>query len=125
MSISDQILAQHAQRTHVDPGEFLQASIDYVMVHEQLGGRIAPEFRKLGMDHIWDPDRVVFILDHWVPPPDVRAAKMHQTANRFAEEFNFTWNLGQNQGICHQVLPEKGFAQPGRLIVRSYSHTTT
>ncbi|MHA1612749.1 MAG: 3-isopropylmalate dehydratase large subunit [Promethearchaeota archaeon] len=125
MSISDQILAQHAQRSHVNPGEFLQASIDYVMVHEQLGGRIAPEFRKLGLDHIWDPDRVVFILDHWVPPPDVRAAKMHQTANKFAKEFNFKWNLGQNQGICHQVLPEKGFAQPGRLIVGSDSHTTT
>lgn len=125
MSISDQILAQHANLPKVDPGEFIQAKIDYVMVHEQLGGRIAPEFEKRGFDSIWDPEKIVYILDHWVPPPDVRAAKMHQRANAFAQKYHFKWNLGQNQGICHQVLPEKGFAQPGRLIVGSDSHTTT
>ncbi|MCF2139895.1 MAG: 3-isopropylmalate dehydratase large subunit [Candidatus Lokiarchaeota archaeon] len=140
MSISDKILAKHISSTYtnkknnietskieksVTPGEFIQVSVDYIMVHEQLGGRIAPEFQKLGLNHIWDPEQVVFILDHWVPPPDVRAAKMHQRANTFAEKYHIKWNFGQNQGICHQVLPEKGFAQPGRLIVGSDSHTTT
>lgn len=127
MSISDKILAAHAvpPKDEVTPGDFIQTNIDYVMVHEQLGGRIAPEYAKLNMDKIWDPERVVFILDHWVPPPDVKAAQMHQRANNFAQKYNFKWNLGQRQGICHQVLPEFGFAQPGKLIVGSDSHTTT
>jgi homoaconitate hydratase family protein len=50
---------------------------------------------------------------------------MHQIANRFAQDFHFIHNLGQTQGICHQVLPEKGFALPGRLIIGSDSHSTT
>jgi homoaconitate hydratase family protein len=125
MSISDQIFSQHSNKKSVEPGEIVECDIDLVMVHEQLGGRISPEFRKLGIDKIWDPEKVFYILDHWVPPPDVRAAKMHQIANKFASDYKFKWNMGQNQGICHQVLPEKGFAQPGHLIVGSDSHTTT
>ena len=125
MSISDQIFAQHAGKKKVESGEFIECDIDLVMVHEQLGGRIAPEYAKLNQSKIWDPAKVFFILDHWVPPPDVRAAKMHQVANNFAQKYKFKWNMGQNLGICHQVLPELGFSQPGNLIVGSDSHTTT
>jgi homoaconitate hydratase family protein len=95
------------------------------MVHEQLGSRIAAEFEQLDNKTLMDPSKIVFILDHWVPPPDVRAAKLHQKANYFANKYKIGWNLGQNQGICHQVLPEKGFAQAGSLIIGSDSHTTT
>ena len=125
MSISDQIFAHHAGKRKVEPGEFIECDIDLVMVHEQLGGRIAPEYAKLQQSKVWDPEKIFYILDHWVPPPDVKAAKMHQIANTFAEEYNFRWNMGQNRGICHQVLPEMGFALPGNLIVGSDSHTTT
>ena len=125
MSISNQIFAKHCNKKSLEPGEFVECDIDLVMVHEQLGGRISPEFRKLGLDGIWDPSKVFYILDHWVPPPDVKAAKMHQIANKFAKDFDIKWNMGQNQGICHQVLPEKGFSHPGMLIVGSDSHTTT
>lgn len=125
MSISNQIFAKHCNKKSIESGEFVECDIDLVMVHEQLGGRISPEFRKLGLDHLWDPSKVFYILDHWVPPPDVKAAKMHQIANKFAQDYNIKWNMGQNQGICHQVLPEKGFSRPGMLIVGSDSHTTT
>jgi len=124
-TISDQIFKSHTSSKKVEPGEFVDCDIDLVMVHEQLGGRIAPEFRHLGAEQLHDPDKVFFILDHWTPPPDVRAAKMHQVANKFASDFQIKWNMGQNQGICHQVLPEQGFAKPGALIVGSDSHTTT
>ena len=125
MSISNQIFAKHCNKKSLESGEFVECDIDLVMVHEQLGGRISPEFRKLGLNNLWDPSKVFYILDHWVPPPDIKAAKMHQIANKFAKDYNIKWNMGQNQGICHQVLPEKGFSRPGMLIVGSDSHTTT
>ncbi len=125
MSISNQIFAKHCNKKSLESGEFVECDIDLVMVHEQLGGRISPEFRKLGLKNLWDPSKVFYILDHWVPPPDIKAAKMHQIANKFAKDYNIKWNMGQNQGICHQVLPEKGFSRPGMLIVGSDSHTTT
>ena len=125
MSISNQIFAKHSTKKSLEPGEFVECDIDLVMVHEQLGGRISPEFRKLGLNNLWDPSKVFYILDHWVPAPDIKAVKMHQIANKFAKDYKIKWNMGQNQGICHQVLPEKGFSRPGMLIVGSDSHTTT
>ncbi|GAI08751.1 unnamed protein product, partial [marine sediment metagenome] len=64
-------------------------------------------------------------LDHWVPAPTISAAQMHEDCRKFAEKYNFLHNMGMNKGICHQVLPEMGFARPGMLIVGSDSHTTT
>lgn len=124
-TIVEKILGEHTSKKDVSPGEFIEANIDLVMVHEQLGGRIHKEYDKLGLDKVWDPEKIFFILDHWVPAPHISAAQMHQDCRRFAEKYKFKHDLGMDKGICHQVLPEYGFARPGMLIVGSDSHTTT
>jgi homoaconitate hydratase family protein len=124
-TIAQKIFRTHCSSKNIDPGEFIQAKIDLVMVHEQLGGRINKEYEKLGLDKVWDPTKIFFILDHWVPAPSVSAAQMHQDCRDFAKKFRFIHNMGMDKGICHQVLPEMGFARPGMLIVGSDSHTTT
>ena len=126
-TIAEKILKEHSNLKEISPGQFIDCDIDLIMVHEQLGGRIHKEYNKLGIDYVWDPDKVFFILDHWVPPPTISSAQMHQDARKFAEKYKITHNYGyqQDKGICHQVLPELGFARPGMLIVGSDSHTTT
>ena len=124
-TICEKILKEHANLNNISPGEFINANIDLIMVHEQLGGLVQQEYRKLGIDHVWDPNKIFFILDHWTPAPTISAAQRHQECRIFAEEYNFIHIFGPNYGICHQVLPEKGFAKPGMLIVGSDSHTTT
>ena len=96
-----------------------------IMVHEQLGGRIHIEYEKLGLNNVWDPNKIFFILDHWVPAPTISSAQMHQDCRAFAKKYKFIHNMGIDKGICHQVLPEMGFSRPGMLIVGSDSHTTT
>ena len=125
-TIAEKILRAHSKEDDVAPGDFIECNIDLVMVHEQLGGRIHKEYEKLNLDTVWDPSKIVFILDHWVPAPTISAAQMHQDARAFAEKYHFIHNFGYqlNQGICHQVLPEMGFAKPGMLIIGSDSHTT-
>ncbi|MHA1669985.1 MAG: 3-isopropylmalate dehydratase large subunit [Promethearchaeota archaeon] len=125
LTISEKILKEHSQLKNISPGNFLEADIDLVMVHEQLGGRIYKEYEKLGIDYVWDPNKIFFILDHWVPAPNINAARMHQDCVKFAEKYKFVHKMGINKGICHQVLPELGFSRPGMLIVGSDSHTTT
>ena len=125
LTISEKILKKHSQVKNISPGNFLEADIDLIMVHEQLGGRIHKEYEKLGIDYVWDPNKIFFILDHWVPAPTINAARMHQDCVKFAEKYKFVHNMGINKGICHQVLPELGFSRPGMLIVGSDSHTTT
>ncbi|MBD3351550.1 MAG: homoaconitate hydratase family protein [Candidatus Lokiarchaeota archaeon] len=111
----------------LEPGTFIQSEIDLCMVHEQLGGRISKEYAKLGLDYIKSPEKIVYILDHWVPSPDVRAARMHQEANEFAKKYCFNKQniLGENKGICHTVIPERGYIIPGMVAIGSDSHTTT
>lgn len=139
MSITQKILARHLSKDNrssnqensesqtrlPDPGEFINADIDLIMVHEQLAGRIDKEYEKLGFESVKNPEKIVYILDHWVPAPDIRAARMHQEANRFAKKYGFVNILGENKGICHTVLPEQGFIYPGMLAIGSDSHTTT
>jgi homoaconitate hydratase family protein len=124
-TICEKILKEKSNVTEIIPGEFIEANIDLIMVHEQLGGRIHKEYEKLGIDYVWDPNKIFFILDHWVPAPSISAARMHQDCRDFAAKYKFVHNMGMDEGICHQVLPEKGFARPRMLIVGSDSHTTT
>jgi len=124
-TIAEKILKTHSNVEEISPGQFIEADIDLIMVHEQLGGRIHLEYEKLGIDYVWDPNKIFFILDHWVPAPTINAARMHQDCVKFAKKYKFVHNLGINKGICHQVLPELGFSRPGMLIVGSDSHTTT
>ncbi len=126
-TIAEKILLNHSSLQEISPGEFINCEIDMIMVHEQLGGRIHKEYEKLEIDYVWDPNKIFFILDHWVPAPTISAAEMHRDARLFAEKYKFVHNYGYqvNKGICHQVLPEMGFSRPGMLIVGSDSHTTT
>ena len=124
-TIAEKVLLEHSTVKNVTPGQFIEGDIDLIMVHEQLGGRIHKEYEKLGIDYVWDPSKIFFILDHWVPAPTISAAQMHEDCRKFAEKYNFLHNMGMNKGICHQVLPEMGFARPRMLIVGSDSHTTT
>jgi len=124
-TIAEKILLNHSQEKSISSGDFVNCEIDLIMVHEQLGGRIHEEYEKLEIDYVWDPSKIFYILDHWVPASTVSAAKMHQTCRTFAEKYDFVHNMGMDKGICHQVLPEYGFSRPGMLIVGSDSHTTT
>ncbi|MFW9929175.1 MAG: 3-isopropylmalate dehydratase large subunit [Candidatus Thorarchaeota archaeon] len=124
-TIAEKIFKSHCSANDVVSGQYIEAEIDLIMVHEQLGGRIHKEYEKLGLNEVWDPNKIFFILDHWVPAPSVSAAQMHSDCRRFAKKYNFVHNMGMDKGICHQVLPELGFSRPGMLIVGSDSHTTT
>ncbi|MFX1375401.1 MAG: aconitase/3-isopropylmalate dehydratase large subunit family protein [Promethearchaeota archaeon] len=124
-TIAEKILLNHSNLKELVSGQFVECEIDLIMVHEQLGGRIHKEYERLGINYVWDPNKIFFILDHWVPAPTISAAQMHQDCRKFAEKYNFIHNIGMNKGICHQVLPEMGFSRPGMLIVGSDSHTTT
>ncbi len=125
--MAEKILASHAGRASVRPGEYVEASIDKAMVHEALGvpGGVAEVFRSLGANKVWNPDNVLALLDHWVPAPTVQVADTHNQCREFVREYNIRNWYDMNAGISHQVLPEKGFVKPGELIVGTDSHTTT
>jgi len=127
MTIAEKILASHSDRGEVHSGEIVNASVDRVMVHEMLGlsGGVAEVFEKLNLDRVWDPDKIVALLDHWVPAPSVDMADTHRVCRDFVKKHGIRHWYDMKAGICHQVMPEKGHVCPGELIVGSDSHSTT
>src|SRR5256712_11797059 len=73
---------------------------------------------------VWDPEKIVVTLDHWVPPPTPEIAKMHQTIRDFYHKQGIRrfHDVGDH-GIVHQLIAERGYAHPWDLVIRSDSHT--
>ena len=108
----------------VSAGEIVSVEPDFVMSHDNAAA-ISGTFKKIGIQKVKYPDRVVIILDHEIPAPKESSAINHQEIRAFVKEQNITYFFDINTGICHQVFVEQGFALPGKLIVGSDSHTTT
>ena len=127
MTIAEKILASHAGLKEVKAGQYVTAKVDKLMAgHGGYGDTLAKGFRETGITKVWDPDRVIFIMDHDVPAMDLKVAEECATARRFVKEFGITefYEVGKG-GICHQLMPEKGHALPGTLVAGMDSHTTS
>jgi 3-isopropylmalate/(R)-2-methylmalate dehydratase large subunit len=125
MNITEKILAKASGKNTVRPGEIVDANVDMVMVHDLTGPLAVEAFKRIGVTHVWDNQKVVVILDHQVPAESVKAAELHKTMRKFAKDQQLRiYDVGKG-GICHQVMPEKGHVLPGTVIVGADSHTCT
>jgi len=121
----EKILAKASDRSEVSPGEIVEARIDLAMLHENTGTPAVMAFREIGLDRVWDPSKVIVIFDHNAPAPTEIAAGLHKYMRAFVKEFNIGTFYDIREGICHQVVPEKGLALPGQVVVGVDSHTST
>jgi 3-isopropylmalate/(R)-2-methylmalate dehydratase large subunit len=108
----------------VVPGEIVEVTPDIAMSHDNTAA-IAKTFREIGVAKIDNPDRHVIVLDHCVPAASDKFAQNHKDIRQFVKDQGIRNFFDIERGICHQVLPEEGFALPGYLMVGSDSHTTT
>jgi 3-isopropylmalate/(R)-2-methylmalate dehydratase large subunit len=106
----------------VKAGEYVSASPDTVMCHEGFLS-VASQLVKHGVTRIWDPDRVVVVLDHYVPVSSESMAEGHKRIRHFVKQFGIARFHEEGEGICHQVMIEKGHVKPGDLLLGVDSHT--
>jgi homoaconitate hydratase family protein len=123
MTMAEKVLARTSGRASVAAGETVTARADLVMAHEAFT-LCALKLRELGIDRVFDAERVAVILDHYFPAPTEQMARGHVLAREFVERFGIRHFLG-HAGICHQVLTERGLVLPGQLILGTDSHSTT
>jgi 3-isopropylmalate/(R)-2-methylmalate dehydratase large subunit len=125
MNITEKILAKASGKKTVQAGEIVKANVDMIMVHDLTGPLAVEAFKKIGIEKVWDKQKVVVILDHQVPAESIKAAELHITMRQFAKDQNLhIYDVGRG-GVCHQVMPEKGHVIPGTVIVGADSHTCT
>ena len=126
MTLVEKILAKKAGKKFVKPDEIVEVSVDRAMMHDALGAHTIARFRELGVEKVWDPARIVVIVDHYVPNKDIDTAKKCLNIKKFVAEQGIEnyYEVGKG-GIAHQVLVEKGHVLPGTILVGVDSHTTT
>lgn len=124
MTFAQKILAAKAGLDSIDVGQIVEIEPDVCLSHDNTAA-IAKKFAKIGVDVVKDPDKFVIVLDHTVPASEEKYAQNHKEIREFVQMQGIRRFFDAGVGICHQVLPEKGFALPGRLILGSDSHTTT
>jgi len=123
-TIAEKILARASNRKEVEAGDIVEAEVDLAMSHDNAA-LVSKVFGEIGAERVWDPSKIVIILDHRVPANTIKSAEGHKTIRQFVKEQGIENFHDIGEGICHQVLPEKGYVKPGMLIVGTDSHTTT
>lgn len=124
LTFAEKALARKAGLEQVEPGQIVTVQPDKLLTHDNTAA-IAKIFREIGVERVARPGINVIVLDHVVPAATEGHATNHQQTRRFVAEQGITNFYDVGEGICHQVLPEKGHALPGYVIVGSDSHTPT
>lgn len=124
-TISEKILAQSSNNETVKAGDFIKAKVDIALNHDVTSVLAFQAMKNMGTNKVWDPDKVIIILDHLAPPSSINSARIHNLIRDFARQQGIKNLYEVNAGVCHQVLPEHGHVKPGMLIIGADSHTCT
>ena len=120
-TITEKIFSRHCGK-ECSAGDVVMAPIDGAMIHDITGPLAIDVFREMDGERVFDPKKVIMLFDHQIPADSIRAAEIHQSLRAFAREQGIH-NYDLKEGVCHQVVPEKGRVKPGDIIVGSDSHT--
>ena len=124
-TISEKILANASDQESVNAGDFVKANVDVALNLDVTSVLAFEAMKARGSEKVWDPDKIVIILDHVAPPSSVNSARVHNVIRDFARKQQIKHFYDINSGVCHQVLPEKGHVKPGMVVLGADSHTCT
>lgn len=126
MTMTQKILAAHTGLDNVVSGQLIDADLDLVLGNDITSPVAVNEFRKAGFDKVFDTKKVAIVPDHFTPNKDIKAAEQCKMIREFACEMEIEnyFEIGE-MGIEHCLIPEKGLAVPGDLIIGADSHTCT
>ncbi|MBI4632418.1 MAG: 3-isopropylmalate dehydratase large subunit [Deltaproteobacteria bacterium] len=126
MTITEKILAAHADTKEVHPGMLINARVDIALGNDITAPLAIGEFKKAGAATVFDRDKVVLTPDHFTPNKDINSAQQSKVIREFAREQRLThyYEVGE-VGVEHALLPEQGVVLPGDLVIGADSHTCT
>ncbi|MFV0400284.1 MAG: 3-isopropylmalate dehydratase large subunit [Oscillospiraceae bacterium] len=126
MTMTQKIMAAHAGKESVVPGELVDCSVDLVFGNDITAPVAIDEFYKIGAKEVFDKNKVALTPDHFTPNKDIAAAGLAKKTREFASkmEIKHYFEVGR-VGIEHALLPEKGLISPGYVVVGADSHTCT
>ena len=126
MTMSEKILAAHAGKDFVEPGEIVDVKVDFCLGNDITAPISIKEIRRIGAKKVWDTERIALVPDHFAPAKDIMSATQIKMLKDFAKEYGikYFFEIGK-MGVEHVLLPELGLTLPGDVIIGADSHTCT
>jgi 3-isopropylmalate/(R)-2-methylmalate dehydratase large subunit len=125
-TIAEKIIQSHCGKEDIKIGDLIKAKVDFAFANDITGPLAIEVFKQIGAKKVYDKNKATFIPDHFTPNKDIKSAEQAKVIKEFSYKQNLTYyfEVGQS-GIEHALIPEKGLALPGQLIVGADSHTPT
>jgi len=130
-TITQKIIAKHCGKKYVEEDEFVLAKVDLALSNDVTTPLAIKQFYQIfdgtnKQPKIFDKNKVVIVLDHFVPNKDIPSAQQNKFTTEFAKKFKIKhFYYGGCTGIEHALLPEEGLIKPGDLVIGADSHTCT
>jgi 3-isopropylmalate/(R)-2-methylmalate dehydratase large subunit len=126
-TIAEKLIASHVPGSAgVAPGDLVEVNVDVVLANDITAPISLREFESLGVERVFDPEKVVLVADHFAPNKDIKSAEQCKVMREFAHAQGIAnhYDVGR-MGIEHVLLPEQGLVLPGDVVVGADSHTCT
>ncbi len=126
MTMAEKILAAHAGLDDVEPGQLIECDLDLVLANDVTAPIAIKEFNKIGVERVFDPEKIALVPDHYVPNKDIKSAEQAKIVRDFAraQGISHYYEVGC-MGVEHALLPEQGVVGAGDLVIGADSHTCT
>jgi len=122
-TIAEKILSRHSGKK-VLAGDICIADVDLIMAQDGTAPLAIRAFEKMGKKKVAYPEKSIFVIDHNSPSPSIGVSQLHALMRNFVKKQKMNFSES-GSGICHIVLPERGYIKPGNLIIGADSHTPT
>ena len=125
MTLAEKILVAHTDKKKVSPGEFINVRVDLILANDITAPIAIKEFQRIGVSKVFDPKKVVMVLDHFMPSRDIASAEIAKLMREFCHEQGALFFEIGKAGIEHVLLPEQALVLPGEVVIGGDSHTCT
>lgn len=125
MTMTQKIMAAHAGKDFVKPGDLVYCKLDLVMANDITAPPSIKEFERIECP-VFDNTKIALVPDHFTPNKDIKSAGLAKIVRDFAKKHHIKhyFEVGR-VGIEHVLLPEQGIVRPGMMIIGADSHTCT
>lgn len=123
-NIFEKIVIENSNTSKISVGDIVDVNVDALMIHDFFAPFCIDKFEEMGFKKVFDSNKVVFIYDHLVPLVSSKDVYHHIKAEEFVSKHNIK-NVYRSDGVCHQLMHEKGHVHPGRIVFGTDSHTVT
>lgn len=126
MTLAEKILAIKTNKPYVEPGDLIEVDVDLTLANDITGPLAIKVFESTGINKVFDPNKIVLVMDHFTPNKDIKTAEQVRICREFAKKYGIKhYYEGGSSGIEHALLPELGLVVSGDVVVGADSHTCT